>query len=225
MLNNLQQMEAPDLESPIFIGTVVSNADPLQIERVQVTIPGVLDQTDTTLLPWCGKERGGNMASTSSYGSFGLVPRVGDKVWVRFQQGNPLYPLYWCAPILNGQRPAQANTNYPNRYGWVDPAGNSFVVDVTPGQTTISLQHFTGTSLTINNDGSISSNAAHWTHTGTFTLAGNASISGNVSVIGALSATQMLSSNTGVQSGSLTVNSHHHGGVQNGSGNTQGPSN
>lgn len=229
MLNNLQQIESSDLEGPIFIGTVTDNLDPLKLERIKVSIPGLLEEADPSLHPWAGKDGNGFMSSTSTYGFFGLVPRIGDKVWVRFQRGDLLFPLYWASPILNGQRPAEADVNYPNRYGWVDPAGNSVVIDVTAGSTTMEFKHKTGTVIRINNDGSITSSAPTWSHQGTFNLTGDANVTGNFNltgdagVTGKIDATDTIKSTTDVLAVTVSLKNHLHGGVTSGGSQTSPP--
>lgn len=157
MLNNLNQLDQANLKGHIFIGTVVSVDDPDQIERIKVHIPNVFDNPDPQLLPWVGRRDGGPIANKGSdYGSFGLVPGVGSKVFVEFQGGNPDFPLYWKSPKQKGGSPAEALVNYPNRYGWKDPAGNVIYIDTTPSQVTLKVTHVSGTVVTIDNSGKMS---------------------------------------------------------------------
>lgn len=156
MLNNLQQTEGGTADpSHIFIGTVVANDDPLQLERIKVSIPNLYASTDPALLPWVGKLDTGPIRSGPGFGSFGLVPRVGSLVYVQLQDGDAHYPVYFGSPQSTSFRLAEANVNYPNSYGWKDPAGNVFSVDTTPGSNTVSVTHASGASITIDNAGNI----------------------------------------------------------------------
>lgn len=155
MLNNLQQLDTIDFRGHIFIGIVRFNNDPLRLERIKVSIPGVFDSPNEAELPWVAPLAEGPIPNGSGFGSFGLVPPVGSKVFVQFQHGNPLYPVYYGSPIVQGDRVAEANVNYPNRYGWRDPRGNVFYVDTTEGGNVIRLEHASGTTVTINNDGRV----------------------------------------------------------------------
>lgn len=215
MLKSLSHIDRNDIRGRLFIGTVVVNNDPNQLERIKVTIPKLFETSDPGQLPWVGRRDGGPIATAAGHGSFGLVPRIGDKVWVEFQDGNPLFGLYWHAPILNGLRVPEANVNYPNRYGWKDPAGNLFMVDTTSGQNTITIQHAAGTTIRINNDGSIdlvaagviNSSAPEWNHTGPINVEGLVTVS--VDVIAG--------------SNDVSLVNHVHGGVDSGPNNTSPP--
>jgi hypothetical protein len=70
-----------------YRGTVVNNLDPMQIGRVQVSVPDV----SATLLPgWalpCLPVAGTQMGLCT-------VPPVGANVWVEFEQGDPDRPIW-----------------------------------------------------------------------------------------------------------------------------------
>jgi hypothetical protein len=156
MLNNLQQLERHDYEGRYFMATVVANNDPLMLERVKISIPNLFEG-DEASLPWAAPVPKGPVPNSTdgSYGSFGLVPPVGSVLFVILQDGNPKYPLYVGSPIVSGGRPSEANVNYPNRYGFKDPAGNVVFVDTTGGSNTINIQHTSGATVQIADDGSI----------------------------------------------------------------------
>lgn len=191
MINNLDQIEQHDYSPNLFIGVVVANDDPEQLERVKVQIPGLL-VGETANLPWIAPFTKGSIANGTGHGSFGLVPRVGDELLVAFQDGDLLYGYYFGSPIRKGMRPAQANVNYPNRYGMIDPAGNSLIVDTTPGSNITTFTHASGTTIQVNNDGSINltavgnitSSAPAWTHTGPLDVVGDVAITGNLDLSG-----------------------------------------
>lgn len=181
MLNNLQQIERHDYEGNWFVGTVVANNDPEKLERVKVTIPGLFEDAED-LLPWVAPVRFGSVPNKpGAHGSFGGVPTVGSVVWVILQDGNPQYPLYSGSPIMKGGPVAEALVNYPNRRGFKDPAGNLYYSDNTPGSNIVTFRHASGTTITVNNDGSvniaavatITSSAPQWNHTGNFHLIGD----------------------------------------------------
>jgi Type VI secretion system/phage-baseplate injector OB domain len=191
VLDNMNEQDKPDY-SGYFIGTVVSNNDPVQIERVKVTIPNLF-QGGVDTLPWIGKKKAELFpdARDGSYGTFGLVPTIGTQVIVEFQDSNPLYGLYSATPHQTNERVAEALVNYLYRYGFKDPAGNLFMVDTKPGEVAILIQHVSGTIFRINNSGSfdlisvgdINSSAPNWNHAGIFrptdVIAGGVSLLGH----------------------------------------------
>ena len=69
-----------------YRGTVVNNIDPLQIARIQVSVPDVSVIPGTWAMPCmpiAGKQEGVFM-----------VPQIGAGVWVEFEQGDPDYPIW-----------------------------------------------------------------------------------------------------------------------------------
>lgn len=81
-------------------GLVENNKDPLKLGRVKVRVPHVYGSTGggsgfvaTNDLPWAlpaGMPAGGSARS----GGFSHLPEVGDKVWVRFLDGEPEKPIW-----------------------------------------------------------------------------------------------------------------------------------
>lgn len=227
--NNLDDILPP---GHIFIAKVVFIDDPLKLERIKVEIPKVFEGAEYDKFPWVGRKNGGPIANGDGHGSFGLVPRVGSRVWVEFLDGNPLCPVYWTSPFLNGWRMALANENYPNRYGWKDPAGNHLVIDVTEGKRIIELQHYSGTFLRINDDGSIdltavgdiNSTAPTWNHTGnTVNLKANVNIEGFGQVTKDLRVKGTIRANVDVFAKTVSLFGHKHDGVQTGTGTSKVP--
>ena len=79
------------MSTPKFYGKyrsiVVENKDPQLRGRIRVTCPKVLGQAKS---PWCepcipvAYDNGGDFA----------IPKVGEFVWVEFEEGDPNYPIY-----------------------------------------------------------------------------------------------------------------------------------
>lgn len=82
-----------------YRGTVANNIDPMQIGRVQVSVPAVLGDGNLSWAMPCAPFAG------SSEGMFG-VPAVGANVWVEFEAGNPDFPIYSGGFWGDGESPA-----------------------------------------------------------------------------------------------------------------------
>lgn len=147
MLRSLLSVKTPDYDGLIFKGVVVANNDPLKLERVKIKIPGLYDDQDQSLYPWCISFKRMTFGNGSGFGEFG-VPSLGAVVGVFLQQGDPHYPVYMGSPLQVGMTLAEAAVNYPNRYGFKDPAGNLFYVDMTSGD--VKFAHNSGTEVLIN---------------------------------------------------------------------------
>ncbi len=114
-------------------GVVEGNQDPLQLARLKVRVPHVYGASTsgagfigTNDLPWAmpaGLPNGSNSVS----GGFSHIPEVGDKVWVRFLDGEPEKPIWeWGMQTItdaqNFALQSYTTTNgkvgSPNRAGW-----------------------------------------------------------------------------------------------------------
>src|SRR3989442_13412901 len=87
----------------VYRGTVVNNVDPLQIGRIQATVPDVSGLTPTTWATPCITGAGKQM------GTF-FVPQIGYGVWLQFQSRDPDRPVAtgsWrgCIAAIPGYAP------------------------------------------------------------------------------------------------------------------------
>src|SRR5712691_10923681 len=70
-----------------YRGTVTNNVDPLQIGRVQVMVPDVLNIMPSSWAMPCFSVTGKQMGTW-------LLPQIGAGVWIEFEQGDPDYPIW-----------------------------------------------------------------------------------------------------------------------------------
>jgi hypothetical protein len=225
MLTSVNDTEQTDYRGKIFIGTVVDNNDPQQLQRVKVTIKNLFEG-EIADLPWVAPKVGLGFGNAGGAGKVS-VPLVDSKVYVELQNGDGHYPVYTGSVVHASDPVTGGATNYPHRYTTVDRAGNSITVDPVPGANVMKIHHASGTQITVNNDGSVSitavgditSSAPNWTHTGDMVITGDVEITGDVDVTGTVDAT------VDVKAGPLNISlvTHKHPGVLSGGANT-GPS-
>jgi len=181
MINSLIDVPDRDYDGVYFEGTVVDNNDPDKLERVRISCPGLYEGSDTTMFPWARSIRRMMFGGGQHVGQFG-VPIIGTTVSFILDQGDPHHPIYLGYSLKDGNQVTEAGTNYPNRYGFKDPNGNLFYIDMTTKTV-----HFThgnsGMTIDIAADGSITVNTparATITSTGdiTFTSQGKVQITG-----------------------------------------------
>ncbi len=138
-----------------YRGVVTNNIDPMQLGRVQVTIPDVSNVIPSSwampCLPVAGKQSG-----------VFVVPAVGAGVWVEFEQGDPDYPIwvggYWGSAA---EVPALALAVPPVMQSFVlqTTSQNTLMVSDMPGPTGgIMLKSATGAMILINDVGITISN-------------------------------------------------------------------
>lgn len=129
-LNHVEDYEGKEL-----IGVVTNNNDPLNLGRVQASIPDLYDP-QTGEVPWIGPKKDSPFGfGTSTHGPFGVYgyPQVGTKIRIELQHGDEHYPVYeplLTAPDVN---PAFAG---PLLWGFRDPSGNQLRVDMAAGTWT-----------------------------------------------------------------------------------------
>ena len=107
-----------------YRGTVINNIDPLQIGRVQVSVPDVSvipGSWAMPCLPIAGKQEGVFM-----------VPQIGAGVWVEFEQGNPDYPI-WVGGFWGSAAEVPALALVPPAI----PPGQNIVVQTTAQNTLV----------------------------------------------------------------------------------------
>lgn len=108
-----------------YRGTVVNNLDPMQIGRVQVSVPDVSSAPPSSWAMPCLPVVGAQMGLYA-------VPPVGANVWVEFEQGDPDHPI-WVG-------------------GFWSSAAEVPALARTPGLSTIALSA-AGASILINDTG------------------------------------------------------------------------
>ena len=116
-----------------YAGIVEGNQDPLKLARLKVRVPHVFGVSatgsgyiGTNDLPWA-MPSGLPNGSNSTSGGLSHIPEVGDKVWVRFLDGEPEKPIWeWgMQSITDAQTfPLQSyamtgtTVGAPNRAAW-----------------------------------------------------------------------------------------------------------
>lgn len=136
-----------------YRGRVEDADDPLKAGRVKVRIRPMMHDTKITtgMLPWAVPAYPMMGGSGSGYGMF-AIPRVGTEVWVFFEMGDPMQPVYaFEAPNKLYGLPADRNIDYPYGVIWQTKEGMKFYVD----RTIIKLTHKSGTTIDIDTDGTI----------------------------------------------------------------------
>ncbi|MGW7529154.1 phage baseplate assembly protein V [Streptomyces sp. NPDC054783] len=131
-----------------YRGTVVSNADPMRVGRLQVQVPDVLGDVPSTWAMPCFPLAGPGM------GQFHLPP-VGSGVWVEFEQGDPSYPIWtgcWYGAAHEVPEDAVTATNNPNVV-LQTPGLRQIVLSDEPGGKGITLKHPSGASIVIDDTG------------------------------------------------------------------------
>lgn len=115
-----------------YRGKVVNNQDPLQIGRVQVNIPGLIEGTlgsdGTWNLPWTYQKSPAMLGGNGFSSSF-AVPENGSEVFVEFPYGDVYSGFYSYYLQSSATHQGTFNEDYPNSYGFVDSTGNSLKIN------------------------------------------------------------------------------------------------
>jgi uncharacterized protein involved in type VI secretion and phage assembly len=132
-----------------YRGTVVNNLDPMQLGRIQATVPDVTGLAPTSWAMPCVPVAGKQM------GAF-VLPQVGSGVWMEFEQGNPDDPIWTGCFWGAGEVPAPALAGDPLSPSIVfqSPLQNAVVISDLPGPTGgITLKSAGGATLVVNDTG------------------------------------------------------------------------
>jgi len=134
----------------VYRGTVVNNIDPLQIGRIQATVPDVSGLTPTTWAMPCVPIAGKQM------GAF-VVPQIGAGVFLQFEGGDPDRPVWvggWWGDVA--EVPALALAGVPGNPNIVIQSmlQNAVIVSDLAGPTGgIMLRSTTGATIIVNDTG------------------------------------------------------------------------
>lgn len=83
-----KEIQKDNIRDAHWIGEVVDNADPSNLGRCRIKVFGKFDQLPTEAIPWATPMNRDHVGAQS-------VPRIGDVVAVRFDNGNIYHPEYW----------------------------------------------------------------------------------------------------------------------------------
>ena len=87
-MSTIRELNSDNLRETHWIGEVVNNEDPLLNGRCRVKVFGKFDLLPDDAIPWASP-------MTRDLPGSHVVPRVGDVVAVRFDNGNIYHPEYW----------------------------------------------------------------------------------------------------------------------------------
>lgn len=83
-----KEIQKDNIRDAHWIGEVVDNVDPSNLGRCRIKVFGKFDQLPTEAIPWATPMNRDHVGAQS-------VPRIGDVVAVRFDNGNIYHPEYW----------------------------------------------------------------------------------------------------------------------------------
>lgn len=83
-----------------YRGKVENNIDPMQLGRIQVSVPAVLGEGRMSWAMPCVPYAGSGVG-------FFAIPPIGANVWVEFEGGDPDYPIWSGCFWGTGEVPAQ----------------------------------------------------------------------------------------------------------------------
>jgi uncharacterized protein involved in type VI secretion and phage assembly len=133
-----------------YRGLVLNNVDPLQIGRILVQVPDVLNVLPSSWAMPCVPVAGIQMGMYT-------VPPIGSGVWVEFEHGDPDYPIWvGCFWGTAAEVPSLARTVPPVVPGITlqTTLQNGLTVNDVPGPTGgIMLKSATGATIIVNDTG------------------------------------------------------------------------
>lgn len=101
-----------------YIGIVVDDQDSTKRNRLRVSVPDV----DTSYAAWAlSMGQPGGLGQGFKY----QTPRVGDKVWITFEKGDPLYPVWAPFGWFNKEKPSDLGND---DIGMVTFGGNKIIL-------------------------------------------------------------------------------------------------
>lgn len=148
-------MSEPESYYGKYRATVLNNVDPQQMGRIQVTVPDVSNLSPSSWALPCMPLSG---AQAGAY----LVPTIGAKVWVEFEQGDPDYPIWsggWWGSAAEVPTLALAGNPASPSIVLQTTGQNSLVISDLPGPTGgLMLKSTTGAMILVNETGITISN-------------------------------------------------------------------
>jgi len=101
---NQRELFKDNLRDSHWLGEIVSNEDPQSMGRCRIRVFGKFDLIADEDLPWAAP------CTNNMHGQF-AVPKVGDVVSVRFDNGNLYQPMYWFQVLQDKDIMGKVATN------------------------------------------------------------------------------------------------------------------
>ena len=116
MLNALHDMKgSPGLQAiQIYEAEVVDNNDPKKLCRIRARIPELFEGISDDELPWAIPTFSHVDGATDTSG-IQFVPKNKSKVFITFQGGNPLFPIWHNYHVDEKTKLQEMEYNYPDR--------------------------------------------------------------------------------------------------------------
>lgn len=163
--NSLSDMSLPrDKFIGIYRAVVEDNNDPLQAGRIQARVFGIHSQLKTKTaadgiptaeLPWAEPAIGLLEGGLTEQGMFG-VPLVNSHVFIFFENGNPMRPIYFASvPSGNNDWYNGTTGTYPHNIAFKSHGGHIVEVDSTPDAKRYKIHHPSGTVIDVDNEGNV----------------------------------------------------------------------
>jgi hypothetical protein len=139
-----------------YRGTVIDVNDPLEAGRVKIRVFSVYDDVKDSVIPWA--EYADPFFTNGMF-----VPDVGDKIWVFFDNGDHMHPIYFAGsqgkPIFDGFTHKKGandggSTTYPKNRTIKTKIGHLIEIDDSNGGR-INIRHTCGTRLTMLANGDV----------------------------------------------------------------------
>jgi hypothetical protein len=113
----------------VYRGMVTQNDDPLGMHRVKVFIPSANE-----VIMWALPK--GQQGSLNS-GFKWLTPKIGDIVWITFEDGDPSKPIWEYYGWASNETPIALDGT--NVIGFVTPNGNQVTIDDSDGHVDVNI--------------------------------------------------------------------------------------
>ena len=133
-----------------YRGFVTDNEDPEHRGRLRVRVPSVLSDEDSYWALPCVPYGG-----VADQGQF-MMPEVDAQVWVEFEAGDLSQPI-WTGTFWQseGDAPVELDNAEPVKRAVKTPSGHVLEFDDTDGEEQLRLEHKTGASLAIDENGTV----------------------------------------------------------------------